>query len=667
MIAVRQHFVKFKQMAKTTIVQLNLFTEELDDPHIASKKRIATRIYVIILLASVLTLMSYTSLSNEIKQVTITKPSRAQYESIRVAYPSSFECPCSSVSIKNKLILDIIPIYHQVCSSDLVSKDWLDFINSALYSGQYFCPWDYRANGGILFLLLQTLCREAQQVITDALEIFLQTDLVSAQVISLELFTSKVSASIQGWQSETVKSFNRTYQIIQTIYATDSLLTIYNILERSNIGLKLAKFSRFSDGVEINSTCSCETASSCPQLLGFMSYNATTFDCFVLDTVPGMFMDCAPLQSILESTLECFYNESCMELIYSYYPSGAQSFSLLDSSQSEVFETINLLVSRLFVQRWSTNIFYDNYYQACAPEICTYQRVGRRNFLLVIAVVVSIFGGLNTVLMIIFTILLQIIGKLSLINNYHDRILSLRDLILSLTNRKYLKYRLNIVFLLIILIVLFIFSSLQKQMTTIQIQEPSLTKYEQLNKNYPDSLLCVCSKYSIQYNAFFNVSVSRYHQVCNSDFVSDSWIMAGYSQMNYNQYQLNDFRLIFPSFFKILKSVCELIKEAVNDGLLQLSSTNFINSQVLSSTNFNESIEPIINQFQINTADAFYNTLDLIRRMTGDNTLMSTSQTNWRWRSLANDSGENFTMFVQNQINMVRAIAVYLLDVLNRQ
>jgi hypothetical protein len=56
---------------------------------------------------------------------------------------------------------------------------------------------------------------------------------------------------------------------------------------------------------------------------------------------------------------------------------------------------------------------------------------------------------------------------------------------------------------------------------------------------------------------------------------------------------------------------------------------SFINSHVISCQQFHEQIESIMNQFQENTPISFLATLQLIRNMISDNTLMSVFETNY--------------------------------------
>ncbi|CAF5030928.1 unnamed protein product, partial [Rotaria sp. Silwood1] len=73
------------------------------------------------------------------------------------------------------------------------------------------------------------------------------------------------------------------------------------------------------------------------------------------------------------------------------------------------------------------------------------------------------------------------------------------------------------------LIILTTYTSFSPQMTTEKIQSPSISDYERLQKQYSDTLQCLCSKISIPYYRFTNVDLS-FHQVCSSYFISQEWI-----------------------------------------------------------------------------------------------------------------------------------------------
>jgi len=53
------------------------------------------------------------------------------------------------------------------------------------------------------------------------------------------------------------------------------------------------------------------------------------------------------------------------------------------------------------VETWNEIIQYDEYYDQCAPEQCTYTFTSRKNLLQVITTTVGLFGGLSVGLRVI--------------------------------------------------------------------------------------------------------------------------------------------------------------------------------------------------------------------------------------------------------------------------
>jgi hypothetical protein len=128
-----------------------------------------------------------------------------------------------------------------------------------------------------------------------------------------------------------------------------------------------------------------------------------------------------------------------------------------------------------------------------------------------------------------------------------------------------------------------------------------------------------------------NLSVSSRHQVCSSPFITDEWIKTLLLPDPQSNYSPMDFRKIASSTFQLLGSLCNLTEEYLTDELSDLMSKSFINSHVVSRLQLNEQIESTITQFKLNTLSSFLITLQLIRAMISNNTVMSVLETNWHW------------------------------------
>jgi hypothetical protein len=48
-------------------------------------------------------------------------------------------------------------------------------------------------------------------------------------------------------------------------------------------------------------------------------------------------------------------------------------------SRYKIKTTVKELVNRLFIEKWSTKIYYDRYIAKCAPNICTYSYISNAN------------------------------------------------------------------------------------------------------------------------------------------------------------------------------------------------------------------------------------------------------------------------------------------------
>ncbi|CAF4027526.1 unnamed protein product, partial [Rotaria sordida] len=195
----------------------------------------------------------------------------------------------------------------------MVSQRWIDYYNNfELYLST--SDLDFRANAGRQFHILATLCEQAQQTVNSALQVFLQKQFVSRQIISQELFRSQINESIERWKSNTLNSFLHPIQLIRITNQGNQLINSFH-----NFHYRLNQSSGQLIPVPANySTCSCVRSSACRIQMGIFVYNWTIFDYIELFRIPNFFTGCFLVESLLESTLECFYDHQCMETIESY-------------------------------------------------------------------------------------------------------------------------------------------------------------------------------------------------------------------------------------------------------------------------------------------------------------------------------------------------------------
>ena len=127
--------------------------------------------------------------------------------------------------------------------------------------------------------------------------------------------------------------------------------------------------------------------------------------------VKGMWTACYPLEGVLSSTLECYFDPACIELLVS----NATAFTPLNATETSQFPpntTVQDLINELMLEQWSFDVSPENYYTQCAPSKCTYSYAHRNDVLAITTTIIGLAGGLNTALRLIVPWLVQVILKL---------------------------------------------------------------------------------------------------------------------------------------------------------------------------------------------------------------------------------------------------------------
>jgi hypothetical protein len=171
---------------------------------------------------------------------------------------------------------------------------------------------------------------------------------------------------------------------------------------QTNYYVKVAgdKINAFMDSVSYNG-CKCVISPTCVRLAPFYRYPnaASLFD------VPGFYIGCYVLDSLLQSTLICFYSQSCLnELTFHISPSVPMNITALDASlstQYSVNSTIQELVDHLMIEEWNVSTMYETYYNECQPTQCSYTIETRNNIIYIVTTLFGIAGGLTTVLKLV--------------------------------------------------------------------------------------------------------------------------------------------------------------------------------------------------------------------------------------------------------------------------
>ncbi|CAM2730546.1 unnamed protein product, partial [Rotaria socialis] len=100
--------------------------------------------------------------------------------------------------------------------------------------------------------------------------------------------------------------------------------------------------------------CNCATSATCTQ-------PSTPF-------IDGYLVGCTPLEALLQSTIECLYEQSCVDLLGIYLNMSLPNSSISLKKNETRFSSTNTtdsIVQQMFVETCSSNVSYNQYFEQC--------------------------------------------------------------------------------------------------------------------------------------------------------------------------------------------------------------------------------------------------------------------------------------------------------------
>ena len=382
-------------------------------PSDIKQQRWMTRIHILCLCLGVVILAFYAILSVEKKSIQVNAPAMetAMYLQSQSEFNSSLRCPCANINTPIGQLLHIQPIYHQVCSSDFVNRNgdgWIWYLRALLQVHISDIPEhsnDFRKCYQS-FYLLANMCDLISKTIATSLQRFEKSQLVTNQLLSLDFFENQVNTIVKEFQTELTSTSLRFFRLTRNVTYMNQYFSYENA--DVQIGDLHAVFFtiRSYTGADHNSshTCSCANDIRCKTQLGLYDpqYSSTPYQ-----LVPGLYRACFTFESLLLSTLECFYDDiDCLSNTTGFYQQDwfIKNLTLLNSSRPSRFQKdsiIDTLFSELFIEYWEQSLNYSSYFAGCRPNTCTYEIMRRNSVLESITTVLGLVGGLSVSLRIL--------------------------------------------------------------------------------------------------------------------------------------------------------------------------------------------------------------------------------------------------------------------------
>lgn len=320
-----------------------------------------------------------------------------------------------------ELVLHTTFFFHffycqQVCSSAFSSNEWQSNVIAGVTSNfSTYSINDYRRFLPAHLYFLQRLCQISIQSVNSSINQFLSSLFVTPQLLPETFLHRRIHSQIKQSESNASAAFPQFVSLIESINDGNAIVSAHgtNFQHIADWEPFYTSYA-YTRGIVYDNNCSCAVYENCTTQANFVNINTST-------TIPikGLKMGCTPSESFRVSTLECFYNSSCINLIYQYtnYINMNESSHILvpvltNTSRFTIDTTIDLLINNRFTEVWETSINYSSYFERCAPSVCSYTYIQKLNSLYTMTLLLGLQGGLSLVLKWICPQLIRAIYKI---------------------------------------------------------------------------------------------------------------------------------------------------------------------------------------------------------------------------------------------------------------
>ena len=168
-------------------------------------------------------------------------------------------------------------------------------------------------------------------------------------------------------------------------------------------------------GGTVNDYCFCYQAYSCSAIVRLYNMTVPYNTRWILHPdmlalyVPGMKAGCIPHDSMLNSTLECFYNATCIETLIQFMGGTTFPDSLDDTVQSRFKPnmTVRSMFAELFIEDWHYTSNFTGYFDSCAPVSCSYSYTERFDAAYMFITFFGFIGGMTVLLGFVAPVLVK--------------------------------------------------------------------------------------------------------------------------------------------------------------------------------------------------------------------------------------------------------------------
>lgn len=231
---------------------------------------------------------------------------------------------------------------------------------------------------------LSGLCALSIQSAQNSVNQLLSSLLITSRLLSEATFETQINSSIEESQTEARRVFFRLFFLLRNVLDGNEITSSYGTDFKYVLPWYMKSISAAITEGMIYDQCSCELNKTCTSQANFIGRNSSK-----LIEIKGLKMGCTPSESLLRSTLECFYDLSCIDIL-----------------------DVGDLVNNVFIEKCPTTINYSAYFDQCLPALRSYQYIEQIDSLYTVTLLLSIYGGLSVVLKWICPLIVLLAAKL---------------------------------------------------------------------------------------------------------------------------------------------------------------------------------------------------------------------------------------------------------------
>jgi len=156
--------------------------------------------------------------------------------------------------------------------------------------------------------------------------------------------------------------------------------------------------------------CYCTDSSTCtypsgiyPNLTGSDSYDyygVVNPPIISSKHIQRLYVGCMPYESLVKSTLECFYDDYCLSQLFA----NIENIQSLIYDRNSVYSNdtkVDFLIQQLFIETISVTANFESFYSECKPTKCLYLYNSKGDVAFVILTILSLSSGLFVALKMI--------------------------------------------------------------------------------------------------------------------------------------------------------------------------------------------------------------------------------------------------------------------------